>query len=183
VALQIKQTYAPIMAQHPTYYQLNFILAAAYANLSMFEEFFNRFYTSYQYYPDSYMAYKTKAILNLKLYEKAPSEGREPLRQQIILNTAKASSKNPQDASLYRILIAFAEDKERPKVTKQVIDKLIAQNIMVPRNDILFYVKEAADQGNCDLAEQFLEKVKQWYAYSRSIEVAQEYLLECRKKQ
>ena len=61
----IREKYSGILALHPDYYHLNFIVAAAFANLGMFDEFFDKFYRSYQYFPDSFMAYKTKAILNI----------------------------------------------------------------------------------------------------------------------
>lgn len=177
IANTIRQKYSPILAIHPNYYQLNFIVAAAYANLGMFEEFFNSFYRSYQYFPETYMAFKTQSILYLKLYEKAKTpEEHEIGRQHVLTYAQKANACNSQDATLYRIMIAFSKDADHDQVLIKSLKKIINTNTIVPRVDILFYVKEAIAAKQFELAQQFIDKAKIWYTYSRTLEAAQNYL-------
>lgn len=174
---KIRSEYSPVLALHPNYYLLNFIVSSAYANLGMFDEFFERFYVSYQYYPDSYMAYKTKAILHLKLYDRAVSQKDKEVQRNAIFENAKlASEKNEQDASLYRIMINFANESEKNAVAVKSLKKIIADNIVVPRTDILFYVKAAMAAKQPELAQQFVDKAKTWYEYSKMLQAAQEMI-------
>lgn len=181
-ANKIRLEFSLPLAMHPDYYLLNFIVASAFANLGMFDEFFERFYISYQYYPDCYMAYKTKAILHLKLYEKAISEkDREIQRNAIFKNAKLASEKNDKDVGLYRIAITFSPEKDKQANVSAALKKIMADNIIVPRKEILFYVKEALAINQPQLAQQFVDKAKVWYEYSRMLESAQE-LIDKQKK-
>ncbi len=66
-AKSIKQKYAPIIAAQPAYHHLGYIVAAAYANLEKFSEYFDLFYQSYRSLPEHYLAYKGKAALHAQL--------------------------------------------------------------------------------------------------------------------
>jgi len=47
---------------------------------------------------------------------------------------------------------------------------------MIPRADIAFFVQQAVEAKQIDLAEDFLELAKKRYPYSRVIEAAQQYI-------
>lgn len=176
-AKKIRDKYEPIVKSHPNYLHLNFLVAAAYANLGLFDSFFNAFYLSYQKLPSSYMSYRTKAILHIKLYEKArTAQEKEEQKIAIFENVSLAQKAYPQDSSLYKLQIVFSPEKEKLSVVQRALLKIINENISVPRSDILFYVAEALKAKEKPLALQFLNKAKDWYQYSRIITTAQEMI-------
>lgn len=176
-AKEIMRDYGPIVEANPTYYLLEFIVAAAYANLSQFEAFFPLFYDAYQRYPQHYLAYKTKALLNLKLWQrgKVPGE-REVLRQQVKENIEQAIERYPKDASLYKMAIAFSSDEEKPNVVAACLKNIVEGNIIIPREDVLYFVQTAVSSGHRDLAQSFVESARSWYKHSRAVEHAQQLI-------
>lgn len=176
-AQKILKEYGPIFKEHPDYYLLGFLTAAAYANLQLFDRFFEQFYPSYQRYPESHMAIRTKAILHIKLYEKARHEAqREEQRQAITALVLKAAEVYPQDSSLYKLRITFATDSEKPQVIKEVLETIIKKEIQVPRSDLIFYVTAAVETQQKEIAQQFMDKARTWYPYSRVMDTAQEMI-------
>jgi tRNA-binding EMAP/Myf-like protein len=171
------QTVQPEVDRHPDYFLLKFLLAAAYANLGQFDLFFDNFYSAYLYYPKSYMAYRTLAILHIKLFEKSrTAEERKEQANLVFANILKAIEINPHDTSLYKLEISFAPDQQKPQVISRALKKIIDGNMMVPRADIVFYVAEAVDSQQKELAQQFVDKAREWYQYSRVVNNAQELI-------
>jgi len=173
--VEIRRRYAPKIALHDEYYLTNFLVASAYANLGMFEEFFSRFYHSYQQHPDSFLAYKAKAILHIKLYERArtPAE-KEMERCAILENMDRALEKYPLDSSLYKLMVVFASDQQRSQVLKRSLQRIIQDNIVIPRRVVYFYVQSAVATNQLTLPQQFIDKAREWYHYSRSLVAAQQ---------
>lgn len=171
---KIIQTFGPQIQKHPDYHYLNFIVSAAYANLGKMQNFFEGFYQSYIYYPDSFMALRTQAILHRKIYEMAGSlSEKQPEKAAIFDFAVKASAANSSDTELYKLIITMASDKEKEAVVQQTLNKIMDNNIIVPRSDILFYVSMALETNQKKLAQQFVNKSHQWYQYSRIINEAQ----------
>ncbi len=176
-ARRMLEEYAPHMAKHPEYYHLNLLLAAAYANIGEFADFFRTFYHSYPHLSTSYMAYKTKAILHLKLFERARSaQEKEKQRKALIENVESASALNHADTALYRLIIAFATPAEKPGQTKAVLNKIVNENIIVPRADIFFYAQQAIENQQFELAQRFVNAARQWYAHSKQVDAAQNFI-------
>jgi tetratricopeptide (TPR) repeat protein len=179
----IRQEYCSVMVLHPDYYMLNFLVAAAYANLGMFDEFFPRFYESYLRYPDSFMAYKTKATLHIKLFERARTEAeRQAQRQAILLNAQRAIEKNPVDHSLYKIVIGFSPESDKSKNIVYFMEKIISENTLIPRGDLPFYVNAALQDRQYALTERFLERARNWYPSSQIISSLQEMIDQQKEK-
>ncbi len=174
----ILNKYGPVITAHPTYTSLKLIVAIAKANLSLFEAFFVDFYDAYQYHPDHHLSYKTKAILHIKLFERAKTqEEKEQHRAQILELVNKSMDRYPADRSLYKMAIAFAPDgASRREAVVKLIGRIIDQNIMIPRCDILFYVKQAVAVHQPELAQRLIDKAREWYQYSKAIEQAQDYV-------
>ncbi|TXI42323.1 MAG: hypothetical protein E6Q59_00950 [Nitrosomonas sp.] len=176
-AKDIERDYIPYADENPSYYLLGFVAALAEANLGHFEQFFPRFYASYQRYPDHYLAYKTKAILNLKLWQRGRLPGeREQLRGEISSNLSEAMARYPRDASLYKMSITFANEKEKQQVVEACLKNIVRENIMVPREDVLFFVQAGIDTGHDDLAQAFVDSARSWYKRSRAVERAQQLI-------
>lgn len=176
-AAEIRATYGPVLASHPDYHQLGYLLALSYANDCQYEAFFSRFYLSYLAYPDHYLAYKTRALLYLKLKERA----RDPLQmaeetRQMQFFAQEALQRNPRDISLMQMSIQFAPPEKKAERVATYLNNIVRDNIIVPRGDLLFFVKEAIDSGQRELAERFLVTARGWYASSRSIAAAEEYM-------
>lgn len=174
---EIIEAYAPQIKAHPDYTLLSYIVALAYANMGIFQEFYPLFYQAYIHHPRHYLVEKTKAILNLKLFESAaiPAE-KAVYRERAAQHLKQAINLYPQDVTLYKMVIALSSEPEKGEVIEYAINQIISQDIAVPRHDILFYVAQAADAKLNLLAQKFIDKAKIWYPYSRAINNAQEYL-------
>lgn len=170
-AEMILEQFQSILIVHPDYFLLSFLIAVSEANLDQFESFFHRFYQAYRFFPQHYMAYKTKTILHTKLFAmaKTPAE-KEFRRGEIVKNAALAVEKNAHDIALYKILINFAQENQKKKVLNSCLNKIIDQNIIIPRTEIAFYVEQAVEADQRDLAQSFLNKARSWYPQSRTIE-------------
>lgn len=154
-----------------------FIQAAAYANLGQYDRFFDIFYQAYKVHPEHYLAYKEKALIYIKIYERASTpEQKEQLRYKVIENLQQALQRYPKDQGLYIMTLSFAPQDQKKKIVLETINKLIDLNIQVSRHEIDFYVGHALSVGELPLAQKFIQKAKQWYPYSRSIEAAEKYL-------
>lgn len=179
VAEEILKKYQPVVVEHGDYYALGYIMAAAYANLEMFPEFFDRFYISFCHLPVHYLAYKTKAVLHAKLFSRARTDKeREVQRRGIIDNLEKAISYYPTDAGMYKMLLATTGDDQKGQVLKTYLKKIINENIITPRVDILYYVQQCVANDERVLAQEFINKSREWYQYSRAVDAAQQYLNE-----
>lgn len=167
----------PILKEKPDQFLLDYFVAIAYANLSKYDEFFKHFERAYHYYPRHYLAYKTKAILHIKLLERTRGE-RERIaqRQKIVENLMLAVDKEPHDTTIYKLLISFSPQEKKSGQVRLCLNKIINDNIMIPRNELMFYVIEAVETNQRDLAEQFIIQAHEWYPQSRIIKSAQKYL-------
>lgn len=175
VARQLLACYLPMVEKNPSFIHINFLIAAAYANLGDFPTFFRAFVSSYSQDPDHYMAYRTKAILHLKLHEKVRSSvEREQQRKEIYENINEALKRNSRDITLYKLKILFSADADRFQSVQTSLQKILDENIIPPRIDLLFYTKEAVDSHQKELAKRFLSKAHEWYPYSRQLNTAQE---------
>jgi len=173
----IDEQFTSLYSAQPNNYQLGYVIALAKANLGRFEDFFSVFYRAYEQDPEHYLAHKTKGILHLKLFEKARTEGEKKQERALIYsNIKKAISKNPYDASLYKLAISFSSDEEKSAMVDNSIQALINLNVMVARLDIPFYVQNAVDSGKIPLAKAFIQKAREWYPVSRVLDAAQDYL-------
>jgi tetratricopeptide (TPR) repeat protein len=163
--------------ERPDQYLLDYFLAIAYANLGKYEQFFKHFYRAYQFYPNHYLSYKTKAVLHIKLLERTREENdRTVQRHSVIDNLQQALELEALDTSIYKLLISFASAEKKQAQVQQCLNKIINGNIMIPRSELMFYVIEAADINESELAHRFIMKAKDWYPQSRIIEAAQNYL-------
>lgn len=177
IGLQLRNEFSSVVSEHPDYYQLNYVVAAAFANNALFEEFFDSFYRSYQAIPDHYLAFKSKAQLHLKLYERIrDAEEKENHRKQLIENLKQALEKNNHDIVLYKFLMIFASDREKADVIESGLNKIVDDNMIVPRTDVAFFVQEAVKVKKYEAAQRFINKAKEWYSFSRAIDAAQKTL-------
>lgn len=176
-AEEIKRIYEQQLKDHPDYLWLGFLLSAAYANLGEFDKFFLTFYLSYQRNPDHYLAYKTKAALHIKLMERARTGDERAAQQEaIVRNAIAASEHNPHDTALYKLILTFTKEENKPAIVDTYLHKIIDNNIVISRSDIAFYVQQAVAADRRDLAQQFINKAREWYAFSKVIDAAQQYL-------
>ncbi|GAB4227367.1 MAG: hypothetical protein Tsb0021_04180 [Chlamydiales bacterium] len=174
-ARYILTKYGPIVKEHPDYYLLNYLVAAAYANLGIIDQFFDTFIQSYQYYPDNYISYKTQAVLYSILYGKtAEKEEKERLRQSIEVYIRKALKHCHNDSGLYKMLITYCSSSEKKAVIQETIKNILSSEVIIPRSEILFFVREALKVQEKDHAREFVRKAKKWYDYSRHLKEAEQ---------
>lgn len=176
-AEKIRTNYSSVLQEHPDYYSIGYLAAIANANLGRFPDFFKIFYQSYIHLPNHYLAYKAKAVLHIKLFEREyAGNERERQRGLVLDNLKRASEVYPQDVSLYKMILMFSIEEQKPQLVSAYLNKIIDNNMMVPRVDIAFFVQQAVSANERELAQRFIDKAKEWYHYSRVINAAQEYL-------
>lgn len=177
IAAKINATYRDVYDKNPNYYLIGYLLATADANLGQFNEFFDLFYRSYIHFPDHFLAYKAKAILHIKLFERGyAGQEKEKERQYVLENLHLAGEKNPGDISLYKLIILFSIDQQKANAVVSYLNKIIGRNMIISRPDIVFYVQQAVLVNQLELAQKFIDKAAEWYQYSRVINSAQDYL-------
>lgn len=167
----------PIAMQHPQYHSVKLLLCTAYANEGRFDKFFQLFFEVYPHTSNHYLSHKILAILHVKLFEKGktPSD-REYHRQQALVHTKEAINLFPKDITLYKIAIILSNRDEKKQVVNDCLIKIINNNIIIPRHEIAFFVQEAIDSFQLDLAQKFVDKCREWYQYSRVINEIQELI-------
>lgn len=166
----------PILEKEPKKYLLDYFVAIAYANLGKYEEFFKHFYSAYPFYPDHYLAYKTKAILQIKLLERTRGDSeRAAERQRIMENLLLAMEREPLDTTIYKLLISFSPKEKKKDQVQLCLKKIINGNIMIPRSELMFYVIEAVDMNEIEWCQRFISCLKEWYPQSRLVASAEEY--------
>ena len=177
IAKKICQEYTPILKDHPQAYPISYILAAAHANLGQYDQFFNFFYQAYRFYPDHFIASKTKAVLHMKLFERSRTSSERELHREAILRLlSDASEKELSDTSLYKFLILFSPEEKKSSMLCTCLNKIIDKNIIISRTDVAFYVEKIVEAKDLLLAQRFISKVREWYQYSRLVNAAQQYL-------
>ncbi|MBS4168568.1 hypothetical protein [Parachlamydia sp. AcF125] len=171
IAVNILKSYASVLAPHPDYAQLGYLVAAAYANQGDFERFFCTFLDSYERNPYHFMAYKAKALLHIKLYERARTiEEHEVQRKQILEQLQLSIEAYPKDHTLYKMALLFAPENELSQMLDRYLNKIIDINMIIPRMDIAFYMQRILATGQFDLGKRFLNKANEWYTQSKVID-------------
>lgn len=154
---------------------LNFLVATAYANLGEFQKFFEMFYSAYPHFKGTFLDYKTRGILYLRLSQKN-IERREEYIAKAEKNLRRALELNYNDGALYPILITIAKDAKKGEDVLCYLKKLSESEAMIQRSSILPYVQEAVDLGAHDVGSALVERARKLYSYSRSITAAEEIL-------
>lgn len=176
-AQKITKQFGSIYEKNPEFHHLGYILAVSYANLGNYDQFFDVFYKSYMKVPQHFIAFKAKAALHIKLFERAKTDTeREEQRRLIIGNATKAADLQPNDTSLYRMILDFTTQESKEAIFSAYLNKIIDRNIVIARLDIPYYSEIAITYRQYDLAQKFLNKAREWYAQSRLIIAAQKHL-------
>ena len=177
VAGELLQKYGEEADQNRDFIHLNFLIATAYANLSKYDDFFDRFYKGYPYLHDTFLAYKTQGILYLRLSHHGKStEERQGFQAEAFKYLTGAVERNPQDPSLYKVLIFLAKDEKNKELIRSYLQRIVDYKVELPRCDICLYVKEAVWAGEVELGQEIIDRARALYDYSRAISTAQEYL-------
>lgn len=179
LSLKLRDLYAGILRLNPKFFHLGYIVAISYANLSQFETFFDIFFRSYVKIPKHFLAHKVRAVLHIKLFERARTpEEKEKERKAILAELEKAKEAYPKDVSLYRMQIAFSQESEKGKILEGNLKEMIREHMMIPRADLSFYFDLLFAYGQLDLAGELLTSSKAAYPYSRTLDAAGELLKE-----
>lgn len=155
--------------------------ALAAAENGQLDTFFTQFYDCYCADREHYLAYKTRALLHHRLMERARESAKRDQQRQLALQaTQQAIQRFSNDLSLYQMSLRLASSNEKSGLVQSALGKITRDSLVVPRHDILFYVKEAVSVHEWQLAEQFLASAQQWYPASRIVAQANQYLQERR---
>lgn len=168
--VELEKRVLPILQDHPEYVEVRFLLAASFANQQKYCDFFKHFFTAYKASKTSFMAYRTLAILHIKLFEKARTiEEKNIQRNELQSYLKKAIHVYGVDPTLYKLQIVFAAPKDKKQVVREVLGEIIRSNVVIPRGDIPFYIHESLEQNDRASARCFLDKTEAHYQYSRII--------------
>lgn len=181
-ALQVLELYSDTVKKHPEFLELRLIVAAAYANLGNFEEFFFLFYPAYCALPDHYLSHKTQAVLHIRLFERSRDVSeRDTERAAVLVHVKKAIEKYPGDIGLYKLWLLFSEGNERD--VEACLNKIFSSPMIISRSDLPFFAQQALDARRSDLVERLIEKGRAWYPYSRGLDSIQQSLDEYKRRQ
>lgn len=174
---KIDLQFSALYKKNPCLHHLGYLLAMGEANLGHYDRFFDIFYQSYLNDPDNFLAYKAKAVLHIKLFERSKTDDQRELERKYILdNATQAIALQANDTSLYRMILGFASEETKATVLSTYLNKIIDENILLSRVDIPYYVEMAIAFEQYDLAQRFLDKARLWYKSSRFIQAAQQHL-------
>lgn len=171
---QLKEQLTAMLEKNPSSYQCGYLLASTYANEGDFAAFFPLFYRCYSLNTESYLAYRTLAILQVRLWQRGatPTE-KEMRRAEIERNTRQALQVFNGDASLYRLHVEFADPKKKCEALRYSLNNITQHNILIPRDEIVYYVQAAIEEDQLPLGQQLINKARSWYKRSRAIDIAQ----------
>jgi hypothetical protein len=178
-AKEVCSKYEPMLETYSNDIPLKYMVAIAHANLNHYDKFFKLFYEAYLLDPHYYLAYKTKAVIYIKLFERArvPQE-KALLREEIIKNLKIAIEKKPQDYTLFKLLFTFSSPENKKTEITESLNKILSESILIPRTEIQFFIEKLEKIDRIDLALQLLEKAQGWYPNSRILRASQNYLNE-----
>lgn len=177
VAKQMLEHYGEIASQNQHIAELGLLMATAYANLGIYDLFFKRFVHAYPYLKDTFLAYKTQGILNLRLsHHSRLAKERHGYQERAFHYLTLALDRNPKDASLYKVLIFLAKDEKNDLLIRSYLQKMVEHRVPSSRGDIYLYVREAALLGEYEVGQKIIDQATVLYDYSRAITAAQEYL-------
>lgn len=180
----IVEIYEPSIKQRPPGQLVGFLVAAAHANLGDLSRYFELFYACFCNYPDHYLAHKSKAVLHLKLFERElPGPNKELHREWFQKELELAAERYAADSSLYKLMISYSEDSKKQQTVIAILNRIINNDILIPRADLDFYLQNAFAYVDLDLTQRFVDKAKQWYEYSRVTATAQQRIDQLRALQ
>jgi tetratricopeptide (TPR) repeat protein len=168
---KLEQEVRAKLQEHPKNVSLKYFLAAASATRGDFVSFFDQFYQVYIERPDSYLAWKMRGVLHLRLFEACSEESmRVAHRNKAVEFLKNAFSREPQDASLIAKLVFLLPQEEKKKFLEEVFQDVSKIDIPLQRSECIYLVKEAIQVKAFDVAKKLIGKAKLWYEYSRALE-------------
>lgn len=171
----LKVKLEPIVHEHSEYYQCGYLLASTYANEGDFSAFFPLFYDCYKSQSTHYLAYKTLAMLHLRLWQRgATPEEKENQREAVSAFVNHALSLYSGDASLHRLNIDFAALGAKRTAVSRSLNNIIDHNILIPRDEVVYYVQAALDTEQKPLAQRLIRHARSRYKRSRALDAAQQ---------
>lgn len=171
ISYQIIEKYGPILADHPDYRHLSYVVASSYANLKLYDPFFILFARAHQADPNHFLAYKALACIHIKLLERAKTEEDRNIERKLVIdNLEKAQKANPNDFNLYRMEILFSPIHNRNERIKRILNKILALPMIPSRSDALFFIELAYETKDKELANKMVDKALSSFPGSRVIQ-------------
>jgi tetratricopeptide (TPR) repeat protein len=171
IAKELQTLLQPIVEAHPDWAKVRLILAQACANMHSYDTFFTHFYEGYSKNSDCFLSHRTLAILHIKLFEKAKTpEEKEAEKEEVQICLQNALKLYSEDSTLYKLMIFFAPTQKKKDITSKTLENIISGTCVIPRKDIPFFVHEALEVKEKELARRFLDKAAGWYQYSRMVQ-------------
>lgn len=156
---------------------LGLVMGLCFLHTGQYENFMEIFYKAHQLSGDHFLKHKAKALLNIHLMQRARLvEEKQIYKNEISFHLKRALDFYSGDSKLYQLIILFAEKKNKGTLVDTLLNKIIDHNIVIPRADISFYMKQAVEWTNVELANKFIEKAAVWYPFSQIIDKERAWL-------
>lgn len=163
--------------KNETSQEMKFLLSIAYANLGEYETFFRDFFEGYPYFCETFLAYKIRGILALRLAQHETDTKEASLYTEMgFAHLTRALELYPTDPSLYNVLIFLAKDEKNDALVANYLRKIVEHSVKIARADIYLYVREAVALGEVEMAQKIIDQARKHYEFSRAISAAQDYL-------
>lgn len=160
-----------LLQKHPSFFSLEHYIAATYANLGQFIEFYDLFFHAFQRREKCFLSKKTIGVLHLRLFEASTSEERREIhRREATRYLREAFAIEPHDSTLVMKLAFILPPNEKIVVLKSVIASLLTVSDPISRSDCFFLIQQAMEVGELNGARQLIEKARSWYQYSRALD-------------
>jgi len=160
-----------IIQKYPNYYSIEFLLAAAFANCSQFCQFFDHFAHSYKHRPNDFLAWKTRGVLHVHLFEASITEEvRLSHKNRAVQYFEKAYFLQPDDESLLLKILFLIPDDEKAPFLHKILPTLVDRSTPMRRTVCFLIIEQAIDAKALDEATQLIDKARSWYQYSRALE-------------
>lgn len=181
-AANLLEKWGPTVEEHPEYHHLQFLLATAYGNLGLYDDFFEKFYCRFAAFKDSFLAKKIQGILHVRLAQHSKTMDERKKHQAHALHFLQlAALQNTEDMGIYKALVFLAKELGQLAEIKATLEKVACSSAKIPRSDFLIHIHEAVKIEEFLLAQQIIDKATKEYEYSRSLIAAQEYLNSVKK--
>jgi tetratricopeptide (TPR) repeat protein len=158
------------LKKHKDYTSIEFYVAAGLANRGRFTSFYDRFFHAFLHRSGSFLAWKTRGVLHLRLYEASSSDEMRVLhRKEAVACFQEAFRRQPQDASLLVKLVFILPCEEKKLFLEKVADDFVRLQTPPKRGDCFFLIEQALDVQATESAKKLIDKARVWYQYSRAL--------------
>jgi len=160
-----------LLEEFPTSSSLYYYLSVAYANQQDFISFFDAFYEGWIRDSNQFLAWKTRGVLHLRLFESTADPQEKSFHQnQAVRCLEEAFICQPDDLSLLMKMLFLLPFERRKEYLQKMYGHLLRLSNPPARYEFFYFIEQALELESLDVARALLQKAQEWYQYSRAVE-------------